>query len=355
MELTVDRVRDGRSMSTRRVTVTQGERPLLVAIASFHDEPAEPDVRRSDRRGRRAPTSCRCSRTGRATSPDERPSTAAPGSSSHRRSRSASAKPPTFLGGPPADGTRSHWMRLPRDVGDDPLLHAALLAYASDYLLLDMAFRSYPDALAPGGFTGFSLDHALWFHRPVRFDRWHLHTQETLALSGHRGLVRGAIHDVDGHLVATRHAGGARAAGATDRARAMMSIPDRLFQQPWPEGEYRFFQLGFVVDDLLAAAAAWARVFGVGPFHVLPPIETCRARIAAPSRASTPGRGGAGGAGADRADPAALRSAERLPRLLDQRRPGFHQLCTVTPDYDGKKAHYERLGYELVGEIDTGD
>ena len=109
---------------------------------------------------------------------------------------------PNFLGGPSAEGTRSHWMRLPRDVGDDPRLHTALLAYASDYLLLDMAFRSYPEPIAPGAFTAFSLDHAIWFHRPVRFDAWHLHTQETLAISGHRSLVRGAIHDADGQLVA---------------------------------------------------------------------------------------------------------------------------------------------------------
>ena len=94
-------------------------------------------------------------------------------------------------------------MRLPRDVGDDPLLHTALLAYASDYLLLDMAFRSRPERVAAKLFTGFSLDHTLWFHRPVRFDRWHVHTQQTLVISGHRGLVQGAIHDEDGHLVAT--------------------------------------------------------------------------------------------------------------------------------------------------------
>ena len=106
-------------------------------------------------------------------------------------------------------------MRLPRDVGDDPRLHTALLAYASDYLLLDMAFRAYPEPITPGAFTAFSLDHALWFHRPVRFDRWHLHTQETLAISGHRGLVRGAIHDADGHLVASVIAGGARPTGTT--------------------------------------------------------------------------------------------------------------------------------------------
>jgi acyl-CoA thioesterase-2 len=110
---------------------------------------------------------------------------------------------PTFLGGTPTDGARAHWMRLPRDVGDDPLLHTVLLAYATDYLLLDMAFRSYPGEMPPGGFAAVSVDHALWFHRTVRFDRWHLHTQETVALAGHRGLVRGAVHDEDGRRVAT--------------------------------------------------------------------------------------------------------------------------------------------------------
>ena len=53
----------------------------------------------------------------------------------------------------------------------------------------------------------------------------------------------------------------------------MTTDPNRLFQQPWPDGEYRLFQLGFVVDDLIAAAERWVRVFGVGPFHVLPRIE----------------------------------------------------------------------------------
>jgi acyl-CoA thioesterase-2 len=99
-------------------------------------------------------------------------------------------------------------MRVPRDIGQDPLLHAALLAYASDYLLLDMTFRAHPDRDVPSGthpppLTGFSLDHALWLHRPVQFDRWHIHTQEMIAITGDRGLVRGAIHDEEGHLVAS--------------------------------------------------------------------------------------------------------------------------------------------------------
>jgi acyl-CoA thioesterase II len=110
---------------------------------------------------------------------------------------------PTFMSGYSAEGSRSHWMRLPRDVGDDAELHAALLAYASDYFLLDMAFRSHPERVTATPITGTSLDHAIWLHRPARFDHWHLHTQQTVAITGHRGLVRGAIHDADGHLVAS--------------------------------------------------------------------------------------------------------------------------------------------------------
>ena len=108
---------------------------------------------------------------------------------------------PIFLGGNRAEDDRPHWMRVPRPVGDDPALHAAILAYASDYLLLDMVFRSHPDDVARS--TATSLDHSLWIHRPVRIDRWHVYTQRTIGIVGHRGLVQGTIHDEDGRLVAT--------------------------------------------------------------------------------------------------------------------------------------------------------
>jgi hypothetical protein len=129
----------------------------------------------------------------------------------------------------------------------------------------------------------------------------------------------------------------------------------RLFDQPWPEGDYRFFQLGFVVNDLLSAAAAWARVVGVGPFHVLPPIEQpCTYR---------------GTASAINIQVAVAQAGPVQIELIKQHchRPsvfrdwstgnvsGLHQLCTVTADYEGKKAHYERLGYEVASEIDMGD
>lgn len=189
-------------MSTRRVTVAQGERTLLVALASFHEGPLEPEV--SD-----PPPD--------VLAPEALPRLQdwlrdlPPALAGHGRSWIDHPPPldlrigeaPTFLGGPSSDASRSHWMRLPRDVGDDPLLHSVLLAYASDYLLLDMTFRSYPGGITARELASASIDHAIWFHRPVRFDRWHLHTQRTITLGGHRGLVHGAVHDADGHLVAT--------------------------------------------------------------------------------------------------------------------------------------------------------
>jgi acyl-CoA thioesterase-2 len=202
VELAVERVRDGRSISTRQVTVLQQDRPRLIAIVSFHANTAGPDV------GAAVPAVPR---------PEELPllqqwAHDVPAEWSEQ-GRSwidrplplevRMAEPPTFLGGSGAIGTRSHWMRLPEDVGDDQALHAALLAYASDFFLMDVVFRSHPDGAGLGRFAGFSLDHAIWLHRPPRFDRWHLHTQEALAIVGDRGVARGAIHDIDGRLVAT--------------------------------------------------------------------------------------------------------------------------------------------------------
>jgi acyl-CoA thioesterase-2 len=66
-----------------------------------------------------------------------------------------------------------------------------------------MAFRSFPEAVTAARLTGLTVDHAIWIHRPVDFAKWHLHTQETLALSGQRGLVRGSIQDQTGRLVAS--------------------------------------------------------------------------------------------------------------------------------------------------------
>jgi acyl-CoA thioesterase II len=204
VDLVVERIRDGRSISTRRVTVWQGRRQLLVAILSFHAGEPEPELELAEA-------------TPSDPGPDGLPLLQdwVLDFSPEQRLYGLSwvehppplelrmGEPPNFMGGPNAQGPRTHWMRLPRSVGDDPLLHTALLAYASDYLLLDMVLRAYPDRAALESFTCFSLDHSLWFHRPVRLDGWHRHTQETQAISGLRGLVRGQIRDAEGRLVAS--------------------------------------------------------------------------------------------------------------------------------------------------------
>jgi acyl-CoA thioesterase II len=202
VDVLVDRVRDGRSISIRRVTVTQGKRQLLVAILSFHDGAPEPGLSETPSSDPGPEGLPLLQEWVHDLSPEQR----LVGLNWIEQPPPLEIRmdePPNFMGGPAAQGPRTHWMRLPRDVGDDPLLHAALLAYASDYLLLDMVLRAYPDRAALTSSACFSLDHSLWFHRPVRLDRWHRHTQETQAVSGLRGLVRGTIRDSDGRVVAS--------------------------------------------------------------------------------------------------------------------------------------------------------
>jgi acyl-CoA thioesterase-2 len=193
----VSRVRDGRSIATRQVAVLEDGEPLLVAIASFADHRADPDVALT------LPT---------VPPPEDTPvlqslvGESAGGRHWIDRPPAVELRlpePPSFLTGATANAPRSHWMRLPRSVDGAHAVHAALLAYASDFFLMDMVFRAHPESLGPGRANGFSLDHAIWFHRPVQFDRWHLHTQEVVAVIGDRGLARGTIHDVDGSCVAS--------------------------------------------------------------------------------------------------------------------------------------------------------
>jgi acyl-CoA thioesterase-2 len=202
LDVAVTRVRDGRSLTVRNVALSQGERTVLVATVAFHANPAEP---------------VRTPPPPRVAPPDELPTVLDWAARADER-YAASARiwldhpppvdvrigePQTFLGGVQATTPRSHWMRVPRMVDGDDLLHLALLAYASDYFLLDMAIRSHPDPNGWRAVQGITVDHAVWFHRPVRFDRWHLHTQRTIALTGHRGVVEGLLHDDEGNLVAT--------------------------------------------------------------------------------------------------------------------------------------------------------
>jgi acyl-CoA thioesterase-2 len=111
------------------------------------------------------------------------------------------------------EATRRFWVRPRGTLPDDPVVHAAVLAYASDRGLLTTAML--PHGIAWTARQGASLDHAMWFHHPPRFDRWVLYaTHSPVAVAG-RALVHGALWAADGTLVAsTAQEGIVRAARA---------------------------------------------------------------------------------------------------------------------------------------------
>jgi len=124
-----------------------------------------------------------------------------------------------------------------------------------------------------------------------------------------------------------------------------------LFEQPWPEGGFRFFQLGHVVDDLIEAAMTWVETFGVGPFHVLPvgeqqltygngDLRAIRLQVAV--------------AQAGPVQIELIRQHCDTPSIYrDWSRCGtstLHQVATVTTAYDAKKAQFQTMGYEVVAE-----
>jgi len=124
-----------------------------------------------------------------------------------------------------------------------------------------------------------------------------------------------------------------------------------LFEQAWPDGEYRFFQLGHVVEDIVSAATRWSSAFRIGPFHVLPVVDqqlthadgevrTVRVQVAVAQ-----------------AGPVQIELIQQhcdTPSLYRDWSKGgtsaFHQVATVTSDYEGKKARFEALGYAVAAE-----
>lgn len=86
---------------------------------------------------------------------------------------------------------------------DDPMLHRAALAYASDYTILEPILRAHGVAWTTPGLKIASLDHAMWWHRDARVDEWLLFTQESPSASGGRGLSLGRIYTREGVLVAS--------------------------------------------------------------------------------------------------------------------------------------------------------
>jgi acyl-CoA thioesterase-2 len=101
---------------------------------------------------------------------------------------------------PPA---RQVWLRLPDRIPDDESLHRRLLAYVSDYYLLDTAVLPHGMSFLSTKAIMASIDHAMWFHRPLRVDDWLLYALDSPSASGARGFGRGSVFARDGRLVAS--------------------------------------------------------------------------------------------------------------------------------------------------------
>ena len=199
---TVDRIRDGRSFTTRRVVAVQKGRAIFNLSASFHEAEASyehqhsmPDVPPPEE----VPTWAERLAALEASGGEDPPSPPT-------RDRPIDVRhvtPPTYLGGGPDNLPGLVWMRAPRKIPDDPLLHQCILTYASDISLLDNIVRPHGRRGQLGALMMASLDHALWFHRPARFDEWLLYVQDSPAATGGRGFARGSFYTRDGVLVAS--------------------------------------------------------------------------------------------------------------------------------------------------------
>jgi acyl-CoA thioesterase-2 len=194
---TVDRVRDGRSFTTRRVSAIQHGRAIFTLSASFHrPEPGPehfdpmPDVPPPEQVER---TSDRLARLfGQAPGARDNPiDLRSVGPMSVEAARDPSLRPSRHL----------IWLRVDGELPEDPLLHVCLMTYVSDLTLLDSVLIRHGLSWLDGRTTGASLDHAMWFHRPFRADRWLLYAQESPATFGARGLARGQVFTADGALV----------------------------------------------------------------------------------------------------------------------------------------------------------
>ncbi len=194
----VDRIRDGRSFTTRRVVAIQHGRAIFNLQCSFHLE--EQGLEHQDE----MPAT---------PGPNELPELAdllAPDDEVPQGNfRYPKGLDIRFVSEPPwersdADQRREQlWLRTDSPVADDPLLHAAIATFASDLTLVDTILQRHGITPWSDSVVGASLDHCMWFHRPFRADEWLLYDQHSPTAYGARGLAHGALYSQDGRLVAS--------------------------------------------------------------------------------------------------------------------------------------------------------
>jgi acyl-CoA thioesterase-2 len=198
----VDSIRDGKSFTTRRVVAIQSGRPIFTMAASFQKpEPGfDHQVAKPDAPGPDGLLSeQQLAKQAEARIPEafleralaERPIEVRP------------VNPQDPLNPDKRPPHRQMWYRAAGRLPDEPSVHQYLLAYASDSNFLGTAMQPHGVSWLSGKMQVASLDHAMWFHRPFRFDEWLLYVVDSPSASAARGLVRGQFFTQDGKLVAS--------------------------------------------------------------------------------------------------------------------------------------------------------
>jgi acyl-CoA thioesterase II len=203
---TVDRIRDGASFTTRRVVALQDGNAIFNTSISFHrietgfdHQGSMPDVPGPEE----LPTWAERARAVIDEVPEERRDWML----RERAIDIRSALPHGMFSSEPSTEPNPVWLRANGEVPDDPDVHAQLLTYASDIAFVDNMHRPHRRAGSPGVMLA-SLDHAVWFHRPIRVDDWVLYHQNSPSAAGARGFALGAVYDRAGvHLASVAQEG----------------------------------------------------------------------------------------------------------------------------------------------------
>ena len=196
--LSVDRIHDGRSFSTRRTQAFQAGVPIFSMIASFQDE--DPGLEHQEAMPVDVPA------------PDEAPPLSE-AILTHPLARRMLADQPVELRHIPSpiylevEGqhvpAQAVWMRVRDRLPDEAAIHRAAFAYLSDMTIQETILRAHGIAWATPGLKVASLDHAMWWHRFGRADEWVLYTQTSPNSRGGRGLATGRMFSEDGRLLAS--------------------------------------------------------------------------------------------------------------------------------------------------------
>ena len=196
----VDRVRDGRSFTTRRVTAIQHGQPIFSLSASFQQD--EPGMEHAEPM---PPVPGPESLPGYVDRVGDYREVLGPIARIPRPIDVRYVTEPPWLSREqgPREARNQVWMRADGVLPDEALLHVCVLTYASDLTLLDSVLARHGVYWGTDKVLGASLDHALWFHRPFRADEWFLYDCASPTASGARGLATGRFFSHDGKLIAT--------------------------------------------------------------------------------------------------------------------------------------------------------